>query len=250
MQKGRSLVPGAAFACCRFCPGGSGAAFFTFHHARCGGEGFSFLSETCYAIRKSAGEWTMLYKMCRICSSSAGWHHPAPSVGKVSGHKARYGFGFEEWLARREWTLSGYPGLEGDWRYGHIPALLTRSHAYSGRQAKVLLFVYEDKQLLAVGWLEEAFVLSREEAAWAWRQYEKLGRFDAMRDEVTQIHGDVAGLPPARTEEPIFFLDVRFRPDSLHFFASPRRIILPDGGKPESRTRFSTAYNKEGVELA
>lgn len=109
-------MSGGGLCVLSFLSGGSGAAFFTFHHARCGGEGFSFLSETCYAIRKSAGEWTMLYKMCRICSSSAGWHHPAPSVGKVSGHKARYGFGFEEWLARREWTLSGYPGLEGDWR--------------------------------------------------------------------------------------------------------------------------------------
>lgn len=192
----------------------------------------------------------MLYKMCRLCSSSAGWHHPAPSVGKVAGHKARYGFGFEEWLARREWMLSGYPGLEGDWRYGHIPALLTRRHAYSGMQAKVLLFVYENGLSLAVGWLEEAFVLSREEAEWAWQQYEKLGWFDAMRDEVTQIQGDVAGLPPTRTEEPINFLDVRFRPDSLYFFERPRRIKLINKDVRIRRTRFSTAYEMESVELA
>ena len=242
-------MSGGGLCVLSFLSGGSGAAFFTFHHARCGGEGFSFLSETCYAIRKSAGEWTMLYKMCRICSSSAGWHHPAPSVGKVSGHKARYGFGFEEWLARREWTLSGYPGLEGDWRYGHIPSLLTRSHAHSGRQAKVLLFVYEIGLSLAVGWLEEAFVLSREEAAWAWRQYEELGQLDIMRGEVKQIRGDVAGLPPARTEEPIFFLDVRFRPDALHFFARPRPI--PDRTHPHPEPlrlwRFNTAYDWDGI---
>ena len=195
---------------------------------------------------KFFGGMAMLYKMCRICSSSAGWHHPVPSVGRVSGHKARYGFGFEEWLARREWTLSGYPGLEGDWRYGHIPALLTRRHAYSGMQAKVLLFVYENGLSLAVGWLEEAFVLRREEAAWAWQQYEKLGRFDAMRNDVMQIHGDVAGLPPTRTEEPIFFLDVRFRPDALRFFERPRPIKPANGDKPKRCTRFSTAYNWDG----
>ena len=100
-----------------------------------------------------------------------------------------------------------------------------------------------------MGWEVEAFVLSRDVAAWAWRQYEELGQLDIMRGEVKQIRGDVAGLPPARTEEPIFFLDVRFRPDALHFFARPRPI--PDRTHPHPEPlrlwRFNTAYDWDGI---
>lgn len=60
----------------------------------------------------------MLYKICRLCPSTSKWAHPTKKVGEnKKAYTSEFGFGFEEWLNREEWLLSGYPGLDGEWRY-------------------------------------------------------------------------------------------------------------------------------------
>ena len=63
----------------------------------------------------------MFQRICRLCPNTDDWKRPTKKYGENKDvYTSKYGFGFEEWLNREEWLLSGYPGLEGEWRYVHI----------------------------------------------------------------------------------------------------------------------------------
>ena len=54
----------------------------------------------------------------RVTWNRDGWRTPSGQIprGEKGTYVVRQGFGHEEWLGRREWTVDG-------WRYGYIGAL-------------------------------------------------------------------------------------------------------------------------------
>ncbi len=81
----------------------------------------------------------MLAKLCRICPNTDSWKRPTGNKKGLGDFAGTNGFGVEEWLSRKEWLLSGYKGLPGDWRYAHITALWTKNNAYAGQDMRVYL---------------------------------------------------------------------------------------------------------------
>jgi|GEM_PF-972727 len=179
----------------------------------------------------------MLHKICRLCPNTEQWKRPTHKYGEnKKAFTSKYGFGFEEWLNREDWLLSGYKNVEGEWRYVHIQGMLTKKNAYEGQEANILFYVRESiQESQAVAFLEHAYVLDDREATWAAKQFSKKGWLHLMHAEVKAIGGDVKGLPPIPTnnneltwaDTPLFYANVRFRPGSLHFFDERKAINVP-----------------------
>jgi hypothetical protein len=177
----------------------------------------------------------MLKKICRLCPNTLRWTRPTEKTGEnKKAYTAKFGFGFEEWLNREEWVLSGYEGVEGEWRYVHIPGMLTPNNAYVGQEVSILFYIKEsNKDALAVGYLEKGYVLDEKEATWAAKQFAKKNWLQLMHDEVKAIGGNIKGLPPIPDDteqltwdKPLYYANVRFSPGALHFF-DERKIIQP-----------------------
>lgn len=191
----------------------------------------------------------MLQKICRICPSTSEWRYPTPKIGEnVGAYTSQYGFGFEEWLNREEWLLSGYPGIEGEWRYAHIQGMTTKKNAYVGEKVRILFYVKEaGYEPQAVGILENGFIIDVEEATWVAKQMAKQRWLHRMHAEVEAIGGDIQGLPSIPKnkdkltwENPFFYANVRFKPEDLHFFDERKTISV-------SSYYYGTALNWDGV---
>ena len=177
----------------------------------------------------------MLNKICRLCPNTARWMRPTLKYREnKKAYTSQYGFGFEEWLNREDWLLSGYKGVEGEWRYVHVQGMLTKNNAYEGQEANILFYVKESGQEpQAVAFLEQAYVLDAREATWAAKQFSKKRWLHLMHAEVRAIGGNVKGLPPIPEnsneltwDNPLFYANVRFRPGSLHFFDERKAISV------------------------
>lgn len=183
------------------------------------------------------GDVNMINKICRICQNTDRWKHPTGNKHNENknAYTAKYGFGFEEWLNREEWSLSGYKNIDHEWHYVHIQGMLTKNNAYEGQDANILFYVKEpSKKPVAVAFLEQAHVLDAQEARWAAKQFIKNGWLHLMHAEVKAIGGNPQGLPPLPDtgdeliwENPLFYVNVRFRPGSLHFFETRKLLHIP-----------------------
>lgn len=169
----------------------------------------------------------MINKVCRLCQNTDQWRHPTAKKGEnTRAYTYKYGFGFEEWLGRREWVLSGYPGQNGKWRYAHIQGLWTKYNKYVGEDVRLLFYTKKvGYPALAAALLDHAHVIDEDEALWVTKQYQKNGWDLEMLEDVKKIGGKINGLPPASCkfnrapwDSPLFFANIRFRPDALHFF--------------------------------
>lgn len=177
----------------------------------------------------------MLQKICRLCQNTAMWKHPAIKYNEnKKAYTSRYGFGFEEWLNREEWLLSGYNGLAGKYRYAHVQGLATKNNAYGGQDARILFYVKEaGLPAQAVAVLEHCVVLDPVEATWAAKQFTKNKWLHIMHAEVKAIGGNTEGLPPIPDndnillwENPLFYANIRFLHEDLHFLDPRREISL------------------------
>ena len=191
----------------------------------------------------------MLYKICRLCPSTSKWTHPTKKVGEnKKAYTSEFGFGFEEWLNREEWLLSGYPGLDGEWRYVHVQGMLTKNNAYEGQDVNILFYVKESgHNPQAVAYLENAYAIDELEATWAAKQFAKKRWLHLMHEEVKVIGGSVEGLPPIPKNDnkltwgkPLYYANIRFRPGSLRFFDEPKEIAV-------SSYYYSTALDWDGI---
>ncbi|WP_156831588.1 hypothetical protein [Desulfovibrio piger] len=177
----------------------------------------------------------MLAKLCRICPNTDSWKRPTGNKKGLGDFAGTNGFGVEEWLSRKEWLLSGYKGLPGDWRYAHITALWTKNNAYAGQDMRVYLFTYDNGAWL-VGYIDQAHLIDEDEAAWAVEQFRRKGWLNAMREDVKAIEGnvDILSDKTVRTS-PLGYASMRFKPDSLHFLPEPQRLIM-------NNWRYTVAY--------
>lgn len=177
----------------------------------------------------------MLNRICRLCQNTAQWHHPTAKHGEnTKAYTYKYGFGFEEWLGRSEWILSGYPGLGGKWCYAHVQGLGTRKRKYVGEDVRVLFYTKKTgDSAFAVALLDEAHVIDEDEARWVTEQYKKNNWLSMMHEDVKKIGGDTDGLPPISCsfdqspwKSPFNLINIRFKPDALYFFEKKEVIDL------------------------
>jgi hypothetical protein len=164
--------------------------------------------------------------ICRLCQNTAQWTRPTLKFGEhKQAYTSEFGFGMEEWLNREEWLLSGYPGLEGKWRYAHLTSMWTPNHIHNEENVDILFYIKERGQKAqAVGYLNNAFVLDEKEAAWAVKQFSKNKWINLMRAEVNAIGGNVEGFPRISKDTASWYINIRFRPGSLRFF-DDRKLI-------------------------
>lgn len=185
----------------------------------------------------------MLYKICRICLNSEKWVKPTPKMDENEASftsPSKSGFGYEEWLNRGEWLLSGYEGLEGEWRYVYLQGMFTPKNAYVGEDVSILFYVKRNGSKfppMAVAHLENAYAIGEKEAEWAKNQFSQKKWIELMHAEVEAVGGNVAGL---NIKKPLHFINIRFRPGSLKFFDEPRIINV-------NSFHYTTALNWDGV---
>lgn len=186
----------------------------------------------------------MLYKICRICTNDASWKHPTIKENEnPESFTALYGFGYEEWLNRKEWAVSGFSDHE-TWRYIHIPSLLTIDNKYKGENLTVFLYTKKrGKQPEIVGMIYNLKGIAKEEAEWAMAKYQAEGWADIMKQEVNDIGGDSRALAFSNHSKkhenwtPLWFANVKFSPNNLVIFQRP--IIISE----LSSYYYSTALN-------
>ena len=177
----------------------------------------------------------MLAKLCRICPNTDSWNRPTGNKKGLGGFAGTNGFGVEEWLSRKNWLLSGYNGLPGDWRYAHITALWTKNNAYAGQDMRVYLFTY-DKGAWLVGYIDQAHLIDEDEAAWAVERFRRNGWLKSMRQDVKAVRGNTDLLSDKAVQtSPLGYVSMRFRPDSLHFLPEPQRLAMKNW-------RYTVAY--------
>lgn len=190
----------------------------------------------------------MLQKICRLCPNSALWKHPTPKLNEnPESYPGKYGFGFEDWLNRDEWLLSGYKGTSNAYRYAHIQGLTTNKNAYVDQDIKILFYVKEHKRdPQAVAILRKARVIDEDEAIWAATNIVKNNWLQLMHAEVASIGANTHGLPPMPTgknfltwDNPLFYANIRFLPEDLHFFQPRRKINV-------SSYRYGIALDWDG----
>lgn len=191
----------------------------------------------------------MLLKICRLCPNSAQWRRPTPKLHEnKKAYTGQHGFGFEEWLNRDEWLLSGYKGSSGAYRYAHIQGLTTKNNAYVNQDVRILFYVKEygnNPQAVAV--LEHGRVIDEAEATWAAKKIVKNNWLQLMHAEVKSIGASTKGLPPLPEgstlltwENPLYYANIKFLPEHLHFLEPRRRIHI-------SSYYYSTALDWDGV---
>lgn len=168
----------------------------------------------------------MLRKICRVCSNTAQWQRPTQKEWEnPKSYPGIYGFGFEEWINRSEWVLSGYGSLTGEWRYAHLQGMYTKKNKYIGEAAEILLYVkYNNMPAIAVGAIKKAFVIDEQEATWVAHEMISRGWLSTMHQEVKAISGNTDGLPPLSWKKPtevwksIYFANIRFKQEDLEIF--------------------------------
>lgn len=178
----------------------------------------------------------MLAKLCRICPNTDNWNRPTGNKKGLGGFAGTNGFGVEEWLSRKDWLLSGYNGLPGDWRYAHVTALWTKNNAYAGQDMRVYLFIY-DKGAWLVGYIDQAHLIDEDEAAWAVERFRRNGWLKSMRQEVKAVRGNTELLSDKAVQtSPLGYVSMRFKPNSLHFLPEPQLLIM-------NNWRYTVAYD-------
>lgn len=191
----------------------------------------------------------MLQKICRLCPNSAQWRRPTPKLHEnKKAYTGEHGFGFEEWLNRDEWLLSGYNGSSTPYRYAHIQGLTTKNNAYVDQDVRILFYVKEHgSDPLAVAVLDRARVIDEDEATWAAIKIVENNWLQLMHAEVKSIGGSTDGLPPLPRgrriltwENPFYYANIKFLPQDLHFLEPRRKITLPS-------FYYSTALDWDGI---
>jgi hypothetical protein len=170
-------------------------------------------------------------EITRLGYNSESWHFPTGEAGEhESGrsHQDQYGFGFEDWLFRPEWTLEG-------WHYGLVHGMTDSRRRFlaAGEAVDLILFTVEPKEVARfaptrhryVAILRGAVCIGDDEAAEVLATYKKRGWFETMRREVAAAHGNVAYFDGVTHAPDIF--NVRYEPERVQWFA-PESYMQPD----------------------
>lgn len=157
---------------------------------------------------------------CRVCWNSNQWRRPTGEAAKLeskTSYAVQFGFGFEEWLNRPEWTIDGQ-------RYAFLQPV-NKSRENKLRELLHLILIARDpkRRVVLVGEIAAAHILSRAEAAAALHQFRQNGWHAIMLEELKRIGAKRSPLL-AESADPREQLNCRFRPEHLRLYPKPRPV--------------------------
>ena len=168
----------------------------------------------------------------RLCWNSKCWTAPTGEARKLETGTwvTQTGFGHEEWIFRRGWTIEG-------WRYGSITPLAQSAKVSPGDTVDLRLYTIPPKGgRCCVGWIRAAEVLEYDGgiARKAQREYKRRGWLALMRNEARAVGGDARRFDKD-------FVNVRFRPDCVELNPLPYPEIDP--ADPITRCNYYDLYD-------
>lgn len=194
---------------------------------------------------------------CRVCWNSKQWHHPTGEAAKLesaSSYANQYGFGFEEWLNRPEWTVNGQ-------RYAFLQPV-NKSRENKIREILQLILIARDpnRRVVLVGEIDFVHILTRGEAATALGHFRNNGWHATMLQELKRAGGKRSP-EMMETADPREQLNCRFRPEHLHLYPKPRpvprahRLYNLDryqlsAVRPEDHQGLTRGYNGDSTRIA
>jgi len=168
-------------------------------------------------------------KYCRLCWNSTNWQRPTGEASKLKTKGTfieKNSFGFEEWLFRFDWILSGYNGDKSKYRYGFIQPMDKDRKSKVRKLFTVLLFTRnEAKDILIVAKIDNLYVPDNVEVKWATKKTKRRGWFAAMCREL--IAENINEEPKGVFDKEPRFINVRFRPEDVKCYY-PRPIVIGD----------------------
>ena len=159
-------------------------------------------------------------KITRIAWNDHNWTRPSHVCSEIEKgtYASENGFGHEEWLNRKEWTIRGY-------RYAFLQGVGSPRNKWGGKALRVLLYTIDpDRKRQIVGLLREAVVLNEEEAVEAVDVFRSKGWLRTMQREVRAVGGNTSELRKDAEENPIWFINIRFRPRDLEMYSKRDEI--------------------------
>ena len=151
----------------------------------------------------------------RITWNEDNWRRPSGSGAKTETrtYVARYGFGHEEWLNRREWLFGGL-------RYAFLQGVGRSLSRLRGQRLCIRLYTITPmKERLYVGELTDAEVIGESAARAIVGEMRQRGLLRTMAKEVRDVGGD--GSLITTPDSPTSICNIRFKPEDLRMFRRP-----------------------------
>lgn len=153
----------------------------------------------------------MVEKITKLCWNEFKWVKPSGSHGKSlvkKTHENSFGYGHEEWLLDKSKVINGY-------HYGFIQPLNLISKRHIGKEYKLWLYAFTDKQKFVVGYIKKCQRITNDESIEIYKKYKSKGW---LREMVSDLND--AGINPSQfneTPSKIFF-NIKFKINDIELF--------------------------------
>lgn len=118
----------------------------------------------------------MIEKITKLCWNEFGWVKPSGSHGKSSvkkTHENSFGYGHEEWLLDKSKIINGY-------HYGFIQPLNLKTNLHIGKQYKLWMYSFTDKQKFIIGCINKCERIDEKESIEVYKKYKSKGWLNEM----------------------------------------------------------------------
>ena len=118
----------------------------------------------------------MTEKITKLCWNEFGWVKPSGSHGKSTvkkTHENSFGYGHEEWLLDKSKIINGY-------HYGFIQPLNLKTNLHIGKQYKLWMYSFTDKQKFIIGYIDKCERIDEKESIEVYKKYKNKGWLNEM----------------------------------------------------------------------
>ncbi len=153
----------------------------------------------------------MTEKITKLCWNEFGWVKPSGSHGKSSvkkTHENSFGYGHEEWLLDKSKIINGY-------HYGFIQPLNLKTNLHVGKQYKLWMYSFTDKQKFIIGYIDKCERIDENESIEVYKKYKNKGWLNEMVSDLEN-----AGINSSqfnKTPSNIFF-NIKFKINDVNLF--------------------------------
>lgn len=153
----------------------------------------------------------MIEKITKLCWNEFGWVKPSGSHGKSSvkkTHENSFGYGHEEWLLDKSKIINGY-------HYGFIQPLNLKTNLHIGKQYKLWMYSFTNKQKFIIGYIDKCERIDEKESIEVYKKYKNKGWLNEMVSDLEN-----AGINSSqfnKTPSNIFF-NIKFKINDINLF--------------------------------
>ncbi len=152
-------------------------------------------------------------RIARLVWNTNGWVMPSGPEGKsndINSHEGSYGYGHEEWLLDLSKVIDGY-------HYGFLEPLRKQQGAYEGKLFNIQLYSInkETKKRYWIGEIKNTEVLDSGAAELVKAEYQRLGWFQEMEDQIVASGANEEGFSDWQGVE---LFNIRFKPEDAEIY--------------------------------